>query len=91
MRSIDGEVHSSIIVILPSACSKISGDRLCKIVSFVYCVFPPVGYNHAIDSNGAVGHLLTRSAVLFKKLSREDASTQMGLCDIGKDTRSSKE
>ena len=45
----------------------------------------------AIDSNGAVGHLLTRSAVLFKKLSREDASTQMGLCDVGKDTRSSKE
>ena len=53
--------------------------------------FPPWAIIYAIDSNGAVGHLLTRSAVLFKKLSREDVSTQMGLCDIGKDTRSSKE
>ena len=27
------------------------------------------GYNQTIDSNGAVGHLLTRSAVFVKKLS----------------------
>ena len=26
------------------------------------------GYNQTIDSNGAVGHLLTRSAVFVKKL-----------------------
>ena len=28
---------------------------------------PGSGYNQTIDSNGAVGHLLTRSAVFVKK------------------------
>ena len=67
-------------------------EAVCTESSDLSIAFlPGSGYNQTIDSNGAVGHLLTRSAVLFKKLSREDASTQMGLCDIGKDTRSSKE
>ena len=30
---------------------------------------PGSGYNQTIDSNGAVGHLLTRSAVFVKMLS----------------------
>ena len=29
---------------------------------------PGSGYNQTIDSNGAVGHLLTRSAIFVKKL-----------------------
>ena len=42
---------------------------LCRIVSFVNCLLSVPGYNQIIDSNGAVGHLLTRSAVFVKMLS----------------------
>ena len=43
-------------------------ERVCaesSVLSIAF--FCPVSYNHAIDSNGAVGHLLTRSVVLFKQ------------------------
>ena len=78
--------------VIPSSVVPKFAKSVCTESSDLSIAFlPGRGYNQTIDSNGAVGHLLTRSAVLFKKLSREDASTQMGLCDIGKDTRSSKE
>ena len=51
------------------SCAKNRRERLCRIVRFVNCLLPGSGYNQTIDSNGAVGHLLTRSAVFVKMLS----------------------
>ena len=45
-------------------------EAVCAESSDLSIAFlPGSGYNQTIDSNGAVGHLLTRSAVFVKMLS----------------------
>ncbi len=50
-----------------SVCSKISDAFVQNRQFCLLRFFPLLGYNHAIDSNGAVGHLLTRSALFVSR------------------------
>ena len=53
---------------------------------------PGSGYNQTIDSNGAVGHLLTRSVVSFNRyFAGEAASFRVKIRDQLKYFNSSKE
>ena len=53
---------------------------------------PGSGYNQTIDSNGAVGHLLTRSVVSFNRyFAGEPASFRVKIRDQLKYFNSSKE
>ena len=55
--------------VVPSAVFPKIWDRVCaesSVLSIAF--FARSDYNQTIDSNGAVGHLLTRSAIFVKKL-----------------------
>jgi len=56
--------------VIPSADAPKMQEAVCTESSDLSIAFlPGSGYNQTIDSNGAVGHLLTRSAVFVKMLS----------------------
>ena len=59
-----------LLKVIPSADAPKMPEAVCAESSDLSIAFlPGSGYNQTIDSNGAVGHLLTRSAVFVKKLS----------------------
>ncbi|WP_419019733.1 hypothetical protein, partial [Faecalibacterium sp.] len=56
--------------VIPSSVVPKFAESVCAESSDLSIAFlPGSGYNQTIDSNGAVGHLLTRSAVFVKMLS----------------------
>ena len=60
---------SSSSKVIPSSVVPKFAESVCAESSDLSIAFlPGRGYNQTIDSNGAVGHLLTRSAVFVKKL-----------------------
>ena len=59
---------SSSSKVIPSSVVPKFAESVCAESSDLSIAFlPGRGYNQTIDSNGAVGHLLTRSAVFVKK------------------------
>ena len=61
-------VSSSSKVIPSSEAPKIREPVCAESSDLSIAFLRRTGYNQTIDSNGAVGHLLTRSAVFVKKL-----------------------
>ena len=60
---------SSSSKVIPSSVVPKFAESVCAESSDLSIAFlTRRGYNQTIDSNGAVGHLLTRSAVFVKKL-----------------------
>ena len=62
------QMVSSSSKVIPSSVVPKFAESVCAESSDLSIAFlPGSGYNQTIDSNGAVGHLLTRSAVFVKK------------------------
>ena len=60
---------SSSSKVIPSSVVPKFAESVCAESSDLSIAFlTRRGYNQTIDSNGAVGHLLTRSAIFVKKL-----------------------
>ena len=60
---------SSSSKVIPSSVMPKFAESVCAESSDLSIAFlTRRGYNQTIDSNGAVGHLLTRSAIFVKKL-----------------------